>query len=208
MGVLEQRPYGEPKARRERYGHAGSDEQLRLPDSVRAVRLGADGCVADTVEPSELKTRRSHLDVENRWKQGPPELACRVDAVCVGAGRVRGCREELCAGRQRVKSVARVHDSHTEEQSDVGRVAGPEQGNRLWPPDVRAALRRHVAPDEGHGHQQLYSPGQPSHEREHSASASREQGLAHSIQVMKKDLLPLVASVRLGDDLVPELHTY
>src|SRR5207253_6467424 len=59
MGVLEQRSYGEPKARRERYRHAEGYEQLRLPDSVRAVRLGADGCVADTVEPSELKTRRS-----------------------------------------------------------------------------------------------------------------------------------------------------
>src|SRR2546426_9295507 len=43
---------------RSRYRHAGGDEQLRLPDPVRAVRLGADGCVADTVEPSELKTRR------------------------------------------------------------------------------------------------------------------------------------------------------
>src|SRR5438876_7671162 len=35
MGVLEQRPYGEPKARRERYGHAGSDEQLRDRKSTR-----------------------------------------------------------------------------------------------------------------------------------------------------------------------------
>src|SRR5207247_6656112 len=40
------------------------------------------------------------------------------------------------------------------------------------------------------------------------ASASREQGLANSIQVMKKDLLLLVASVALAHDLFLKLDTY
>src|SRR5207247_9774859 len=119
-----------------------------------------------------------------------------------------GSREGRCAGRQRPQSVARVHDSHTEEQSDVGRVAGPEQGNRLRPPGALAALRRHVAPDKGHGHPQGQSPGQSSHEREHPASASREQGLANTIQVMKKDLFAVLASLALAHDLFLKLDTY
>ncbi len=181
VSVLDRRSHGEPQARRERYRHARRDEHLPLAHPIHAVGLRTVGVVAYSVEPNQLETRRAQLDVENRRQERPPELTCHVDAVPAGAGRVGGLRQQARARRQRAESVPGVQNSRTDQQSEIRGVTHAEERHRLGLPGVRAALPRDIASDEGESREELYSAGQPRHEPEHPAAASRQQGLAHTI---------------------------